>query len=421
MRRAGLLAVRIVAAMVSLAIVAASSSVAAADSESRLWYFNDFGVQAAFDAGYSGQGVTIAVIDTQINPSVPALQGTNLSIHEPALCDVDSSNRSRLPATSSESGAYHGTNMVALILGNGAPPPEGQTGQLGVAPGATVKYYASNVSADSSGQIQCIRDGEVVQGDNTAEAIDLAVADGAQIISMSFTGNYQQNVLDAVARALRVGTVIVTATPNDASPVFGLATMNGVVAIQAMDETGAIQSSSLKSDPAIDIVAPGVGILGVSQNWQSTATISGTSEATAITAGFLAVVKSKYPAATGNQLIQGLVRNTSQNDHPQERDPAGVFGYGIVSLASMLADDPTQLPDVNPLIENPGYSPSYEEIFGNSTVASGSKPTNESSTDEPSGALGALPVVLLIVLVILVTGAIVTTVLVVRKRKEISR
>lgn len=396
----------------------------AADSDPRLWYFNDFGVQDAFDAGYSGQGVTIAVIDSQINPSIPALQGTNLSIHEPSLCDIDSANSTRLPAATVDPGAFHGTNMAALILGNGTPPPNGQAGQLGVAPGATVKYYANNTVSDFMQQYVCVRNGNEASGENTAEAIDLAVADGAQIISMSFIENHHQNIVDAVARALRAGVVLIAGTPNDQSSISGLAKMNGIVTIQAMDPTGAIQQSSLKSSSEIDIVGPGVDILGVSENWSNSATLFGTSNSTAITAGFLAVVKSKYPTATGNQLIQTLIRNTYAEDHALQKDPEGYFGYGIVSLRHMLSIDPTQYPDVNPLIDKPGDSPRYDEIFGESldtSIPTSSSPIAVDSPDSSLGALGVLPVVLIILVVLLIAGGVITTVFVVRSRKKISR
>lgn len=421
--RKGRVAARGAAAVLLLGMISVGSgaSAAAANTDPRLWYFNDFGVQDAFDAGYSGQGVTIAVIDSRINPSIPALEGANLSIHEPAFCDPDNSTLSRLSATTNDPDAFHGTNMAALILGNGTPPPEGVVGQLGVAPGARVNYYASAIDVLNSGALECSQDGSYVNGDNTAGAIDLAVADGAQIISMSFTENSPKIVSDAVARALRAGVVLLAGTSNDPSLVSGMAAMNGVVTIQAMDSSGVIQESSRKSDPGIDIVGPGVDVLGVSENWSNTTTLFGTSNATAITAGFLALVKSKYPSATGNQLVQTLVRNTFAEDHPFEKDPDGFFGYGIVSLRHMMAVDPSQYPDTNPLIENPGDSPSYEEIFGHSTTPSAAEPSTLPSADGVSGALGLLPVILLIVLVVVVVAGAVTTVLVARSRKQISR
>jgi len=69
--------------------------------------------------------------------------------------------------------------------------------------------------------------------------------------------------------------------------------------------------------------------------------------ATPIVAGMLALVASKYPDATGNQLLHSLIANTGSEEHEVRHD--SVYGYGIPNLTRMLAVDPTGYPDVNPL------------------------------------------------------------------------
>ncbi|MEO5711425.1 MAG: S8 family serine peptidase, partial [Nocardioidaceae bacterium] len=76
---------------------------------------------------------------------------------------------------------------------------------------------------------------------------------------------------------------------------------------------------------------------------------TGTSFAAPIIAGSLALVKSKYPDATGNQLVQQLIHNTSSGKYAWDRD----YGFGLVSMSKMLATDPTAWPDVNPLSKGP--------------------------------------------------------------------
>jgi hypothetical protein len=64
-------------------------------------------------------------------------------------------------------------------------------------------------------------------------------------------------------------------------------------------------------------------------------------------AGALALVKSKYPEATGNQLIQHLIHfDTDPESYAYSDD----LGFGVISLRNMLANDPTGWPDVNPLM-----------------------------------------------------------------------
>jgi hypothetical protein len=70
-----------------------------------------------------------------------------------------------------------------------------------------------------------------------------------------------------------------------------------------------------------------------------------------LVSGILADVASKYPDATGNQLIQSLVRNSGSQAHELPAAPDPVMGYGTVNLSNMLRVDPAvAYEDVNPLI-----------------------------------------------------------------------
>ena len=67
--------------------------------------------------------------------------------------------------------------------------------------------------------------------------------------------------------------------------------------------------------------------------------------ASAITTGFLALAREKWPQATGNQLLQLLVRTGANSANSwNERT-----GFGPTNLEAMLSTDPSQFPDENPL------------------------------------------------------------------------
>ena len=102
------------------------------------------------------------------------------------------------------------------------------------------------------------------------------------------------------------------------------------------------------------ITAPGVDVTGIrwvpGRGWQSGQSRTGTSDAAPIVAGALALVKAKYPDATGNQLIQQLIHNTASGTvrlGPHLRLRAAL------DVEAMLANDPTGWPDVNPLLKGP--------------------------------------------------------------------
>lgn len=69
--------------------------------------------------------------------------------------------------------------------------------------------------------------------------------------------------------------------------------------------------------------------------------------APAITTGFLALAREKWPQATGNQLLQLLIRSgTNPGNSWNERT-----GFGPTNLETMLSTDPSQFPDENPLAD----------------------------------------------------------------------
>ena len=350
-----------------------ASSTASADQVSDgLWYYTAFHVQAAHDAGFTGAGVTIAVIDDQLYPGIPEFVGADI-VPQPALGCKDLQGNT-IPTTSADLAAIHGTNVTALIVGSGLGYG-GARGVQGVAPKAKVLFFSTGSGSGDANNLKVTC--KTFGGDPTAKAIVAAVAAGVQIISTSQGGGDSPELAAAVAGALRQGVVIVGALANKPAETDSEypAKSNGVVSVQAIDSAGNIQTAdgAPNVNPATKVAGPGVGILSqgglTSKKWESQSTASGTSNATPIVAGFLALVKQKYPKATGNQLIQTLIHNTGTADHPLTRDAANLFGFGVVSVTHMLAVDPSTYPDVNPLVSTAaGASPTAQQIAGKSTA-----------------------------------------------------
>ncbi|MGH3439356.1 MAG: S8 family serine peptidase, partial [Sciscionella sp.] len=118
--------------------------------------------------------------------------------------------------------------------------------------------------------------------------------------------------------------------------------------------------------------------------WRSTAWSTGTSPATAIVAGCLALVKQKYPDATGNQLVQDLIHYTG-GSHPFGWDPH--YGFGIASVTEMLEHDPTRWPDVNPLLHGPKAAvKDFPSSYGKATAADGSASGKASASPTAAAA-----------------------------------
>jgi len=417
----------------AVAVMVPSAAVAGT-AESGLWWFDRAHIQAAHDAGLDGSGVKVAVIDSQINPDVVGLRGADVTVREPSYC-FDASGTPYPTVSTDYVAASHATNVVSMIVGTGEAP-SGGVPVKGVAPGVELLFYNSGGVLDGVGgddDAECLQeDGTTLAEDGRFgldHAISDAVADGADIISISIGS--LTDVAKGVADAYANDVVVVAGMPNEDGIALWPAALNGVVAVQAFGEDGKIQNgvngTPNVSDDVI-IAAPGLDLLlqGTSDSWDAQELGSGTSFATPIVAGMLAVVKQKYPDATAGQLIQSLIHNTGTKGEHDPKWNSGT-GYGAASLTGMLAVDPTKYPDVNPIFDadDPNASPSQLMVDeakaalgeGDSTA---SPTTGPGAVEPPSEASAMVPWLIGggIVLVLLVIGGIILAIVLTRSSQR---
>lgn len=340
-----------------------------------LWYVDATKISAIHDAGTTGEGVTIAVFDGGMYPEISNLQGADIEVRDLAQCPDPTA-----PAPTAFAALQHGTSVTSLIVGNGTS--DNGSGPVGIAPDARILYYGAL-------QTDCDVDAFPV-------ALADAVAQGADIVSMS--GGYRrlddelsQPAAAAVADALRAGVLVVASLPNaDSVWENELGDINGVVNVAAVDAMAQAAKKRDGSDMAnddVDVVAPGVDVAGL--GWDGTwgmSAWSGSSAATPIVAGVLALGVQKWPDATASQLLQSLIRNTGSTPH--ELEWSNRFGHGIVNATRLVEEDPSQYADENPLFTD-GQVPTFDEVYA---------PTDPSSTDGPEpdgdGAPAVLPWIL---------------------------
>lgn len=107
-------------------------------------------------------------------------------------------------------------------------------------------------------------------------------------------------------------------------------------------------------DGNVSVLSPGVGVPSYrsTDSREMDLTGGGTSTAAANLSAYLALVMQRWPDATGNQILQSLIRNTKGNASGGPKlDPEHKRGFGIVDPGKLLSVDPTRYPDVNPLLE----------------------------------------------------------------------
>lgn len=261
------------------------------------------GAPAAHARGLTGEGVTVAVIDSGVDKSHPDLAGKVIA----AETFIDD-------GLGTEDVAGHGTHVASIIAGSGAA-----SGGLyrGVAPGARL------ISARACGELFCSES-------SVLAALEWAVVEQhAQILNVSL-GAPDLPGVDPLEEAVNrlsqdYGALIVIAAGNFAEegfPVDSPASAEASLAVGAVDHDGALAAFSARG-PTVDgrvikpdLTAPGVGIVAalasgvppigtpVGTAYQA---LSGTSMAAPHAAGAAALVLQQHPGWTGAQVKAALI------------------------------------------------------------------------------------------------------------------
>ena len=318
------------------ALTLAPAPAHAADPITTQEYFSYYGFDAAREKGYTGKGITIALIDGPVDTSAPELAGANIT------------DKSRCTIEDSPGNARHGTDMATILV----------SPYTGVAPEATLhSYQVSNDDSVSEGT--CKVDGKKL--DDFGTLINQAVEDGAQIISLSQgTGHLGDDVKWAITNAIARGVIIVASAGNtsDDENNSHLGKWSGVVGVSAINTDGTFASYSSWGNGVVTAAVGGPFNTRDEVTNQPTTT-RGTSVSAALVAGMLALARQKWPDATPNQILQSLVHSGLNPNHEWNQ----YTGYGAIDGGGLVIDDPSQYPDENPILNKPGGSePTADEV-----------------------------------------------------------
>jgi serine protease AprX len=283
---------------------------------------NQIGAPTLYAHGDTGKSVGVALIDTGVVP-VEGLTSGNV-VNGPDL-----SMDGQAPGATYLDGFGHGTHMAGIIAGNDGTPG----GFTGVAPGATlvnVRVGADDGSVDVS---QVIAGIDWVIAHHNDPGVDI------RVINLSYgtdsTQSYQSDPLArAVEDAWKAGIVVVAAGGNSGTKQPSLddpATDPYVISVGAADTSGALTalstvpsfSSRGSSSRHVDLVAPGQSIVSLRDPGSVVDTEypaarvgtryfkgSGTSQATAVVSGAVALLLQARPSLTPDQ-VKSLLTSTA--------------------------------------------------------------------------------------------------------------
>ena len=300
---------------------------------------------AAWAAGVTGRGVTVALLDTGV-ADLPQLAGRIVPVHD------DRTGRTALcHDLSGEDGCGdsfgHGTFMAGLIAGAGSDG----SGPTGAAPEARV-LSVKVAGADGAADVSTVLAG-------LQWVVSFGERYGIRVVNLSLgtdsTQSWQDDPLNyAVQRAWAAGILVVVAAANT-GPAPGSIAKPGddpwVVTVGAVDDSGTpgtgddrvpdFSSRGPTRDGVAkpDVVAPGGRVLSlrapgstIERRYPPADTSSpyragsGTSMATALVSGAAALALQATPGLTPDQLKHALVADA----RPVASDDPSVVGAGLV-------------------------------------------------------------------------------------------
>jgi methionine-rich copper-binding protein CopC len=308
---------------------------------SKDWGLNDIQAPDAWQAGYTGDGIIVAVVDTGVNYTHSDLAG-NIWVNTSEVVgngiDDDGNGYvddiygydfvNRDGYALDDKG--HGTHVAGIIAGlrNG-------TGVTGVAYDATI-MPVKVLDATGNGSFSNVAAGIIYAVDNGADVINLSV--GAY-------GSSSSSVTSAITYALNHGVLVCMAAGNDSqsAPTYPaiLSETTGGIAVGAVNSSDTVASFSNDAGsmtPYDYVVAPGVSIYST-YTGTGYAIMSGTSMATPYVAGAAALLLSAEPDFSSAWTLGQLENILSMSAQSLETSSlAGTTGTTSSLTAASVSD-----------------------------------------------------------------------------------
>ncbi|MGI5182515.1 S8 family serine peptidase [Dactylosporangium sp. CA-152071] len=254
-----------------------------------------------------GTGVTVAVVDSGVDGSLPqfgdrVLSGADL---------VTGKGRGDQDCLGS------GTAMAGLIAAGGEQP-------LGVAPAAQILPIRVNDT------------GAAMTGAAKASALEVAVAAGADVVALGAGFDVADPAIaEAIALALRHDVLVVAAAPAKGSPPAapGDGSTGALLLVGAVNPAGAL--ASRYPEGLVDVVAPGVDLRSLGIAGTGEIGVAGDQYAVALVAGAAALVRSAEPKLTAVQVKDRLTHTANRMGSGA---PDAQFGWGMIDAAAAVTE-----------------------------------------------------------------------------------
>jgi subtilisin family serine protease len=279
------------------------------------------GSHSAWNQGYSGNGQVVAILDTGVDKTHPALNNkviqeacfsTNSSAYNAETLCPDGSEAqigNGAGMSCSTTGCDHGTHVAGIVAANG-------NGLEGVAKDANLiaiqVFTLFNSSQYCGFSVPCV----LSYTSDQMAALDYIYTlknGGMDIaaVNMSLGGGYHQTTCNGTIQSFidklkneGVATIVSSGNNGYSDGIASPACIESAISIGATTKSDTVASYS-NSAEIIDLLAPGSGIVSTLPN-NDTGAKNGTSMAAPHAAGAFAVLKSADPEASVNKILRIL-------------------------------------------------------------------------------------------------------------------
>ena len=282
------------------------------------------GAPEAWDAGFDGTGVTVAVLDTGVD------------LTHPDLVDRVSQTRSFVPGEDVTDVFGHGTHVASTVAGTGAA--SGGV-ERGVAPGADLAI-GKVLDADGNGLESAVIEG-MEWGAQVADVVSMSLgsvepSDGTDPMALAVDALSDSTDALFVIAAGNYGRVSGIGSPGAAQSALTVGAVDGTDLRADFQDMGPRLGDAVVKP---EIVAPGVDILAAraaaSPGEGYYVSMSGTSMATPHVAGAAAILAQEHPDWDGEQIRDALVSTAK----PLADQTAYQVGGGRLDVPSAVFGD----------------------------------------------------------------------------------
>ena len=286
------------------------------------------GSDAAFNAGFSGSGQAVAVLDTGVDRTHPFLSprlvseacysSTVSSLGATTVCPNGTAQQTGVGASApcSVDGCDHGTHVAGIAAGNDAS-------STGVARDASIigvqvfsRFDSSSTCAPSpapcvlsftSDQIRGLERVYELRNDFNIAAVNMSLGGGE---FTTICDSEPAKVAIDLLRGAGIATIVASGNDGFTNAISAPACISSAISVGSTSKSDAVSGFS-NSATLVDLLAPG-GAIRSSVPGGGFATFNGTSMATPHVAGAFAVLKSSQPTA-GVDALLGALSATGQS------------------------------------------------------------------------------------------------------------